>query len=578
MKNMKFCLAALAVAISASVSGCAVYQDKRLIDRFTSETLDSTTGQVKQKVNRVSRDQKWASQDVNLPFITGKSRPLSRDASLPAALRGTVNITTIFPNNGQADLVTIAERIQDASGILVEVTPDALLPLENFGPKLTGNSSGGNLGGTMAPQTASTSNFLIEDPLPGVQPPLPGGVASAAGPASGRSGLLRIAPGVSGEQKLPRLLDAISTRLGVYWRWEEDTSPVKIVIFRTETRSFEVRGAETNSDTTISMGLTGSMGETGNGSIESKSKTTIESPKAKGSQTEEIVDRVKQYLTRSGSVVGGTAGNIVVTDTKSALDQISRYIESENTVRKRTVDFVLEEITVENNKSNQAGATWNLFFNSGGKSNQIDMTGLNSLLEEGAAASLGATVGSGPWAGSSVAVQALSTLGKIVNQRTDSFGTNNRQLAIWSRPERRKYIDKLDQTPSFSDNSRPTVSVTQSVEQWGRTVELIPNAYADGDVSMVFKYDDMPEPFFRKQVFPDGSYVQSPESSGGTILARHALVHSGQPYIIGAQMATLKSSNAKRVDENAPMALGGSDIADSTQRVTVLVLTAMVRE
>jgi type IVB pilus formation R64 PilN family outer membrane protein len=563
MNNFKFSCAVLAVSVAASIAGCSVYRDKQNLDGYSADMMDQTTGRINDKLHTVSRDQKWAAQDVDLPFISGRARPISRDATLPPALRGTVNITAIFPNDGVADLTTLAQRLQDASGILVRVNSDALLPLEAFAPRLNDRANNSNpTPGLPAPVSASANPFFLDSPLPG------GTVAKGAVS-------LRVDPSLPGQQSLPRVLDAIAARLGIYWKWDPDYS--QIVLYRTETRVFEIRGAETNTDSSMSIGLTGAMGETGSSSLESKSKSTVEVPKAKGSQTDEIVTRLQQFMTRSGEVSNGVGGLIVVTDTKGALDQIQKYVEMENTIRSRTIDYVLEEITVETDKSHQAGTSWNVFFNSGNKGNQINMSGLNSLLEQGAAASLGATVGSGPWAGTSVAVEALSKVGKIVDMKTDSFGSNNGQPAIFARPERQKYVDKLEQTPSFSDNSRPTVSVTQAVEVSGRFVTVVPFAYSDGDVNLFFKYDNTPTPTFTKQTFPDGSYVQSP-SSRGLVVARSAHVASGQPYVIAAQMASAKSYDERRVDGGAPMILGGSDIADTTERATILVLTAMVRE
>lgn len=563
---------AVSIALITSASGCSVYQDKRNTDAYSAQMMGSTKSRVSDNLYDVSREQKRASQDVNLPFLAGKARPISRDVLLPAALRGNIDTTTVYPGGGLADLVTLAQRVQDASGIMVRVTPDALMPLEAFSPRLTDKAGDFGTNPVLAPTLATTAP-LIGQPLPnsGQVPTQVYNLPRGASPKTVSAGSI-----ATGTQALPVVLDAIASRLGVYWKYDYDQS--EIVFYRTETRIFEIRGAEMNAQSSISVGLTGSIGDQNSSSLDSKSKTSIDLPESKTGQTAEIVNRVKQFMTRAGDVSSGTGGIIIVTDTKGALDQIEKYIALENTIRSRTIDFVLEEITVENTKSSQAGVSWNLFFNSGGKGNEVNIGGLNSLLEqEGAAASFGASVGSGPWANSSVAVQALSKLGKVINQKTDSWGSNNGQPATTARPERIKYIDKLEQTPSFSDNSRPTISVTQAVEVSGRIITIIPNAYANGDINLAFKFDNTPTPVIEKQTLPDGSYVQSPRSQG-TVLARTAIVHSGQPYVISAQMASNNSYDARRVDGGAPMALGGSDVADQSERVTILVLTAMIRE
>lgn len=574
MKTLNLCRTVLCLAVSLSINGCAVYADKQEVDQQSASTMDSTSRRIGHDLRKVTLEQKWASQDVDLPFLASEPRPIARDEQLPLVLQGKVNITSVFANGGEADLLTLAKRIQDASGILIEVTPDALMPLRDFGPRLAESKNA--LKGNVIPevQTASANTFDINAPIyPGADavvvstPPLPARQASVK--AMGQ-------PLKQGEQPLSVVLDQVTTPLGLYWKPVDNGHKVRI--YRTETRMFEIRGAEMNPVGKVDLGLTGSIGETGNNSIDSKSENTSELPKIEGSQISDIRKRVEQFMTNSGKVAEAEGNMIIVTDTKEALDRIQAFVDVENKYRSRSIEFTLEEITVENTQSSQGGVNYNLLFNPSGNGSQVDVSGLNSLLEqEGAAASLGLGVASGPWKGSSVAVQALSKLGKVVKHDTDSSGSSNGTAITMGEPQHRKYPDKLQQTQSTSDNSRPTVSVSQSVESWGRVMTILPFAYSNGDARLTFKFDNSPEPRFDKNSFPDGSYVISPWAKSD-VLARTALVHSGQPYVVRATVRDANGYNANRVDRNAPIALGGSDVTDKTQRVTLLILTAMVKE
>lgn len=572
---------ALCLAVTLSINGCAVYGDKREVDERASSTMDSASKRIGHDLRKVTLEQKWANQEVDLPFLASQPRPISRDAELPLVLQGKVNITSVFSNGGKADLVTLARRIQQASGILVEVTPDALMPLSEFGPRLTEskNSPAGFAG--LTPQTASVNTFSALDLD---APIVPGGALgdrvvvntpaqSSQAPARSAPRLPKLEPG---QQKLTAVLDQVTVPLGLYWRPENNGH--KIVIYRTETRMFEIRGAETKPSGDVGLGLTGSIGETGNNSVDSKSTNKVELPESEGSQIADIRKRVEQFMTRAGSVAEASGNMIIVTDTKDALDRIQAFVDVENKYRSRTIEFTLEEITVENTQSSQSGANWNLLFNPSGNGSQVNVNGLNSLLEqEGAAASIGLGVANGPWKGSSVAVQALSKYGKVVSIDTDSSGSSNGMPITMGQPKHRKYPDKLQQTQSTSDSSRPTVSVSQAVESWGRVVTVMPFAYGNGDARLTFKFDNTPEPQFDKSTFPDGSYVVSPYAQGD-VLARTALVHSGQPYVVRATIRDSNGYNSNRVDRNAPVLLGGSDVTNKVQRVTLLVLTAMVKE
>lgn len=566
MQTFNYLPHALALAI-ALTSGCAVNKDKQIVDSYTEQANESTTQQVSRNLSSVTSAAKRAAQDVSRPYIIGKAIPLSREVTLPLPLRKNVNTTLIFSQD--ADLLTIASRIQDATGVPVKVTQDALMPPEAFTPRL-GDSDTADIQITSSPPLIDLSAPVSLDS------PLPGSLSTAtSGVVTSYAEIPRITKNQAiGQQPLASTLDSIAMRLGVYWKYDEALAA--IVIYRTETRTYEIRGAEFTPSSEMSVELRGSINPASTSGMDSKSKSSLKAEESESPMTN-MIARVKQFTTRSGRVVAAEGGMLVVTDTKGALDQIDKFIKAENTMRTRRIDMVFEEITIEKSTSSQAGANWNLIFGTT-RGDNLNVSGLNSLLEqEGAALSLGGTVGAGPWAGSSVAVQALSKVGKIVSQKVNSFGSNNGQPATMGRPEKQKYIDKLEQTQSSSDTSRPTVSVTQAEEVSGRILTVQPFAYSDGDINIVVKYDNTPTPEFEKQVLPDGSYVQSPKSVSD-ILVRPATVKSGQPYVIFASTDKSKSSSERRTDRNASMLFGGSDIVDQTERVTVFVLTAMVNE
>jgi len=567
---MKFRLTALAVIVSASLTGCAVYSDKQKTDRYSDDVSGATRDRIAHHSSNVTLDAKRSAQTVNSPWITGKARPLAREVSLPAPLRGSVDTVMLYRDD--ADLVTLAARIQQATGIMVQVMPDTLMPLESFRPRLTEGSNSNNDSSIAAPFTAALDSPVALDS------PLPSGIR-ASGPYRSAPALqaTRKAPSPTGAQPLPAVLDAIALRLGVYWKYDSDLAA--LVFFRTETRAFELRNAELIAESQVSVGLTGGVSTQSSGSgLTSESKSSLSMVKEDDGPVAGVVKRIEQYMTVSGQIAAGSGGLIVVTDTKASLDQIERYLEQENRMRGRRIELVFEEITIENSTSSQAGIDWNLMFQSGGRGNGINVSGLNSLLEqEGAALSIGTSIGSGPWQGSSVAVQALSRVGRIVDRKINSFGTNNGQPATTGRPERQKYIAELEQTQSYSDSSSPTVSVTQEEEVSGRVLTVIPYAYATGDINMTIKYDNTPTPVFERQEMPDGSYVQSPRSIS-EVLVRSATLKSGQPLVINAFSSNVTRYDERRVDRRAPMLFGGSDVAGQTERVTVLVLTAMVRE
>jgi uncharacterized protein YceK len=580
---------ALSLAVMLAMSGCSVHQDKREIDELSADTYQSTSSRVSQNMRTVTLEQKRANQIVDLPFLAAEPRPIPREADLPLVLQGKIPITSVFSDGGETDLLTFAKRVQDASGVLVRVSPDALLPLSQFGPSLNKENRSTSVTSVVAQQTTSANTLDLNGPIvpidaesvPVNPPPAlstAAGSVTATPPQSGKGrATSRRSKDEAGQQQMNEVLDRGTAPLGVYWKWDELAH--QVVIYRTETRMFEIRGAENAVRGKIETEQTGTIGEqTGNSSINSKSGNLVEQAKVDGTPMLNIIKNVKQFMTRSGQVAEGTSNVIIVTDTRDALDQIQRYVDLENKERSRSVEMVFEEITFEFTNSEQGGVNYNLIFDPTGKGNETTINGLNSLLEqEGAAASLGIKAGSGPLKGSSIAVQALSKVGKVINTNFVNLGSNNGVAVTKFDPEDQEYPDKLQQTASTSDNQRPTTSVTQATKTWGRFLTIIPYLYSNGDANLTFKWDNKPTPRFDKNTFADGGYVISPRSSG-TILARQARLHSGQPHVVLASTVRSDGYNANRVDRNAPIGLGGSDVTDHTNRMTLLILTAMVKE
>lgn len=576
MKINHIRLTLLALVVWA-LGACSVTQDKQAIERAANETNGTARYRTTLQAESLTLDAKRAAEDVHRPFITGRAVPVSREVTLPMALRRGVDTTLLF-QDGAADLVTLAGRIQDATGIPVQVTPDALLPAEDFQPNLVQNNDARQNPQNRYPNTADLSagtdltglmpEGVVNSYSAPKNPSLQVGKTAAKAPSSK-------AFAAQGKRPLDATLDTIAMRLYVSWKYNDTLGA--IVFYRTETKVFEVRNLEMSGGAEMTVGLSGSTdGTSSSNGLDSRSKSSMIADRKVQPMTL-LLARVQQFMTRAGKVVAGEDGYLVVTDTKSSLDKIDAYIRTENAMRSRRIDLVYEQITVEKTDSQQGAFNWNIAFKTGA-GNGFDVSGLNSLVEQqGAALSLGLSAASGPWSGSSVAVQALSKVGKIISHRMDTFGSTYGKPATVGRPKRLSYIDKTDQTPNFSANSAPTLSMSTKELVYGRLITFLPYAYSNGDINLTIKFDDTPKPDIEKITQPNGSFVQNPQVESD-VYVRNATLRPGQPYVIAAQTEDSQTSDERRTDRQASILAGGSDVTENDQRVTVSVVTAMVRE
>ncbi len=125
-----------AIALCILASGCALGEKMQKIAASITQA-SSTISSRHEGFHRSagSIDTRRAAQDVARPWLAGRAQPLARELTLPLALRANVNTTLMF-SDGPMDLARLAQRITSVTHIPVHVAPDALLPLEQFLPRL----------------------------------------------------------------------------------------------------------------------------------------------------------------------------------------------------------------------------------------------------------------------------------------------------------------------------------------------------------------------------------------------------------------------------------------------------------
>ena len=559
------------LALSA-LAGCSALQSTQHIADFADEQGGSGRDAVKQFKEQAQDADRAKGQVVGLPWIAGRAQPLARDVSLPPALRANVNTTLLFAG-GAVDLTTLADRIQAATGILTQVAPDALLPRDYFLPRLGGENP------INAPVTAApaTADVLVPALVPIPESDRVSGPALPAGAAR-----VKMDPLPPGQAPPASILDSIALRLGVYWRYDDKVGAIRS--YRTQTRTFYVRALGLTSESSLELGLTGSgSSNSSSGQFATQSRSKF-SATGQAKPVDAILTKVSQFLTRAGVVKAGdgAANSIVVTDTKDALDHVATFLDQENRIMSRRVRLVFEEITVQRDHTSQAGIDWHLIYNSLGRANAATATGVATQLDTAQApGSVGATVGSGPFAGTGVLMSALSQIGTVVRHTTLPILARNRRPATYATSETFSYVKDLQQTQSTSDTSAPTVTVTQDEKTVGTFLTVVPDAQDDGRVLLTISYNDTRLiGGLQKQEFgsPDNpSFIQQTDI-GGQGVVQEVELQPGLPAVIGGYAQSAGNSTRRRLDDRAPIALGGSDSAEKKDLLTVLAVSAIPEE
>jgi type IVB pilus formation R64 PilN family outer membrane protein len=519
----------------ASLCGACVGPERAaaVLDRYGQAQAGNDAGRAAFVRSLTDMQTRRAAQDVHKPWLAGRARPLAREVTLPAALRKNVDTTLMFAG-GEADLAVLAERIARATGIGVKVRPDALLPADLFLPRLAA---------APAAVTALPARASLPD----------------------------------GAQPLPRVLDALAWRLGVYWRYSDGA----IEFYRTETRVFDVRALTLNARADARLGRAGKSGAEG---FENTSNTTLSSGEQDAMAS--VRARIEAFLTRAGTVTvaPGAASSLVVTDTRDALDQVGRFLHRENKALTRRVRLVFEEVTVVSRDTAHAGIDWNAVYQGARAAASLAMAA-----DAGAAAGLAsAAVGSGPFGGSRAILSALSDMGTVVRHSSVPMLTLNRRPVTHAVRTTFSYIDQVQGMGAASAGSAPgvypgvlpSISVSQKQETVGSFLTLVPDAQEDGQILLSIAYDNTAAQPLKSVTFgKTGNQLEIQQVTiDGNGMVQQVELRAGQPMIISGFERREDEYDRRRLTPSAPLALGGTDRASMRRVTTLIIVTAQVEE
>lgn len=358
-------------------------------------------------------------------FLGSTPIPISHSFALPPHVR---NLTMSF-GDARGTLSEVARNIRTATGIAVRMNPDV-------------NIDGDDVNAITIEAHAPSAGAAMPGPAP---MPMPGPQVDAVEPnvtsMAGDRGKLPL----SHQGDLADYLDNIASILDINWEYAKG----EIVFFRAMTRRFQLAvspGTLAYRDD-VSSGGSGSGGSATAGTFASTSNASVE---AQLSPWQGVEDAVRTMISANGKVhVNQASGAIVVTDTKSKLDQIGKYIEEENALLNRQVRIEMREVLVERTGESSVGVDVSLVYKrfmeagldvnaglgvAGDLINATNPTPNYSVGTTAPATLASAQSGTmtlnferqGYFQGSTMAMKALNGVGKVVGDSTRTIVTTNR--------------------------------------------------------------------------------------------------------------------------------------------------------
>nr|WP_241390239.1 PilN family type IVB pilus formation outer membrane protein [Serratia proteamaculans]ULG14168.1 PilN [Serratia proteamaculans]ULG17279.1 PilN [Serratia proteamaculans]ULG17634.1 PilN [Serratia proteamaculans]ULG17847.1 PilN [Serratia proteamaculans] len=536
-------LTGLAATLCLLLSGCAPLERIDKID------------------NTVSQNEKKADNHIHAIKNGAVVRDLTSQWINPYPLNAQAGGNGLLPpcavainRPGSITLAEVSAFISKRCRLPVVVTPDAQAMLAPTGGGKTEQLSGS-----------------VPAPDPNGMVPLAALGGSPVRPAPAVTGGTALR-GVFWQGELGGLLDNVTTRLGLSWRYEQG----RIAIFYLDTRTFPVMfmdskasfGSKTVSGTTSSMGATGDSSGGGlSGDSNTSQATEME---IKSSLYADVTNTIKSMLTPGTGRMNLSAGVLTVTDTPRVLEQIGRYLDDRNNELNRQVVLNVQVYSVEKRTQDQYGIDWNAVFNSG----SIGLSLTNAF--SGAASDAlngGVSILDGKGAGTKAFIKALSEQANVSVMTEASSMTTNLSAVPIQVALQQDYASNV--TTENTANVGSSSSITKSTITTGFNMTVLPFLMPKSPkMQLQFAINMSDDPTMRTFTSEKTS-VELMKTRLKTFTQR-VIMQSGQTLVLSGYQSLNNTANRQGVGSFRFFGLGGGANGENNKTMLVILITPVI--
>jgi type IVB pilus formation R64 PilN family outer membrane protein len=593
MKNPLFRLSLIASALLAS--GCVSPQ----LSNSTRDAIENSKLAVTQNFQKatpvsVTKQSYEKSQEVDAPWLVGKSVPLARSVSLPPALQKDVKTAVLFDSRW-VSLSAAAEGVMRATNLVVTVSPDVYLEASSLQPKLLKESGMASAGTPVQSQQSfaampmGMANGAGSMPIP---LPMPGSYANPSASAPGLTATagrqLRPADSANGfdmpsmNAPLSQILDIIATKLAIKWKYDEASNSIRF--YRMVTKTWDTPFRATKASLKSSL-----QGET---SASSNANALTSRPQAQSpvedQQTDMVEltlmrDNIESVMTRSGSVFANPAtGAITLTDTTDAVDAADLIIKSGVRAISRMVQLRVQTIKVTSKNTGEAGLDVSAAV-SRALRNVPDFTvslGSAASLTSTNAGSLGLQVLSGSAAGSSAIVKALKEVGDVETSTEIPLATRNRRGVYYNVRKTFSYVASTTPAAATTGGTGGTPGITTAQDSVGLKLFMYPEVTAKDSVMLTMSLDQSTLQSLETFSSGSGANIQSVQlpNIDGEGSSQLVPIRNGQTIVLTGFDTKTNQFDKRTLGNHIPLLAGGSLRASETRSTTIVLVTAEVSD
>lgn len=378
---------------------------------------------------------------------------------------------------------------------------------------------------------------------------------------------------------LKEALNLLASKANISWSYKNG----QINVFRYETKTYNIAALAGNTQTTSSIDLQGNTsssvatgGTSSSSQAPSSGKSTSDVQRtAKLATWSEVQSYLLSQMSPNGKLaILESTGVVTVTDTPEVQERVKKAIKSLNKILSQQIYLDVNIYSVDIAKSDNTGVNWNLAWS--GTQNKFTMTspaGAFSDANNTAVAPNSFTAGviSGPFAGTSATIQALSKLGKtsLVNQF--SVTTLNGQPTPVASNIQQTYLAQVSVTGGANGSGNST-SLTPGTVMTGITLNVTPKVENDNKLLIEYSMNLSDLLMMNQSPNSGGNVIQLPVTDIKSVLQR-AELKSGQTLVLsGFKQQTSKIDNSGVGSPNN-LLLGGNRTGAVDSKYLVITVT-----
>lgn len=489
--------------------------------------------------------------DVFTPSVNGEP--------LPDRLESPAGFT--FIRQTPMTVYELAAAFTQESGIPVRIRDPLLTPA----PGAAGTPSG------MPGANAEISALLAHANAANLGAAALGGAAGqGAGPGaalrSGQPTMTFVFP----KGRFSEALSVLAGRFGMEWEYRGGA----VELYRYVTRSFQIAALPTEGTINVSTGgAQGGQPQQAGGDQGSGASTGLAQ-----SATTQAHLVFWDDLKRSVETVAGpdakiatspSTGTLTVTTTAAAMRNVARFVADTNRRLSRRVAITVQVLSVRLTDADQYGLNLDLLFKQANLN--LHYTGPTSGLSGGVgSATVGVLDSAGSnFAGSSVAVQALTTTQRAVVDAAESVTTSNNHVATKRVVLRNDYVRSAGS--SAVANVGTTTDIRTVTRETGFIATFLPRIQEDGEILLQYSITLSDPSTF--DPFTTGGVTVQLERGSSSETSNEIALPSGGTLVVSSFTSNRTNSDARGTGSPYNFLLGGALTGGVERRQVIVLIT-----